>query len=140
MITSLDDLREQYLALEKQVEIQPESAIEPSCLLVFPYEYSENNSVVTIKTDEFSAVCPWTGLPDIGLLSIEYKPGMTCIELKSLKYYLLSYRSVGIVQEHAANRILEDLVNICNPEWIQITLAYNVRGGMETTVVASHGV
>ena len=140
MITSLDDLREQYLALEKQVEIQPESAIEPSCLLVFPYEYSENNSVVTIKTDEFSAVCPWTGLPDIGLLSIEYKPGMTCIELKSLKHYLLSYRSVGIVQEHAANRILEDLVNICNPEWIQITLVYNVRGGMETTVVASHGV
>jgi 7-cyano-7-deazaguanine reductase len=140
MITSLDDLKEQYLALEKQIETKPESIIDPSCLLVFPYEYLENNSVITIKTDEFSAVCPWTGLPDIGLLSIEYKPGTTCIELKSLKYYLLSYRSVGIVQEHAANRILGDLVNSCHPEWIQITLAYNVRGGMETTVVASQGV
>jgi 7-cyano-7-deazaguanine reductase len=131
-------LKEQYLALDKQVAIQLESSVDASCLLVFPYEYSGNNSVVTIKTDEFSAVCPWTGLPDIGLLSIEYKPGTSCIELKSLKYYLLSYRSVGIVQEHVANRILADLVDVCIPEWMKVTLAYNVRGGMETTVVASH--
>ena len=133
MVSNLDDLKGQYLALDKQVEIGPESVIDSSCLLVFPYEYSGNDSVITIKTDEFTAVCPWTGLPDIGLLSIEYKPGLTCIELKSLKYYLLSYRSVGIVQEHAANRILGDLVSVC-----RITLAYNIRGGMETKVVASH--
>lgn len=138
MVSNLDDLKDQYLALDKQVEIGPESAIDSSCLLVFPYEYSGNDSVITIKTDEFTAVCPWTGLPDIGLLSIEYKPGLTCIELKSLKYYLLSYRGVGIVQEHAANRILGDLVSVCTPEWMRITLAYNIRGGMETKVVASH--
>ena len=138
MTTNLDDIKGQYLALDKQVEIGPETSIDSSCLIVFPYEYADNDSVVTIKTSEFTAVCPWTGLPDIGLLSIEYKPGASCIELKSLKYYLLSYRSVGIVQEHAANRILKDLVDACDPEWMRITLIYNVRGGMETTVLASH--
>ena len=138
MTTNLDDIKGQYLALDKQVEIGPESSIDSSCLIVFPYEYADNDSVVTIKTSEFTAVCPWTGLPDIGLLSIEYKPGASCIELKSLNYYLLSYRSVGIVQEHAANRILKDLVDACDPEWMRITLIYNVRGGMETTVLASH--
>ena len=82
MTTNLDDIKGQYLALDKQVEIGPESSIDSSCLIVFPYEYADNDSVVTIKTSEFTAVCPWTGLPDIGLLSIEYKPGASCIEIK----------------------------------------------------------
>ena len=64
-----------------------------------------------IDTDEFTAMCPWTGLPDFGVLTVSYVPDRSCVELKSLKYYLLSYRGVGIVQEHAANRILNDLAS-----------------------------
>jgi 7-cyano-7-deazaguanine reductase len=77
---------------------------------------------VDIDTDEFTAVCPWTGLPDYGTLVISYIPGRSCIELKSLKYYLLSYRDVGIVQEHAANRILNDLVGACKPRFMKVVL------------------
>jgi len=87
-----------------------------------------------IDTDEFTAVCPWTGLPDYGVLTISYVPGDSCIELKSLKYYILSYRDVGIVQEHAANRILNDLVAVCQPQVMMITLDYKVRGGLHTAV------
>ena len=77
---------------------------------------------------------PWTGLPDYGTLLISYIPGGSCIELKSLKYYLLSYRDVGIVQEHAANRILNDLVACCQPQHMKISLDYKVRGGLHTAV------
>ena len=91
-----------------------------------------------IDTDEFTAVCPWTGLPDYGVLTISYIPSDSCIELKSLKYYLLSYRDVGIVQEHAANRILNDLVSVCQPQFMKIKLDYKVRGGLHTVVTVEH--
>ena len=74
-------------------------------MLTFQFEYPEQKTQVKLDTDEFTAVCPWTGLPDYGTLDITYVPGESVIELKSLKYYLMSYRDVGIVQEHAANRI-----------------------------------
>ena len=93
---------------------------------------------VEIDTDEFTAVCPWTGLPDYGVLTISYIPSDSCIELKSLKYYLLSYRDVGIVQEHAANRILNDLVSVCQPQFMKIKLDYKVRGGLHTVVTVEH--
>ena len=73
-----------------------------------PFEYSGSETEVTYETEEFTCVCPWTGLPDFGKLSIWYLPDQTLIELKSLKYYLLSFRNVGIIQEHAVNRILKD--------------------------------
>ena len=79
-------------------------------------------------------MCPWTGLPDYGTIEISYVPNRLCIELKSLKYYLFSYTNVGIVQEHAANRILQDLVKACDPLSMEITLDYNVRGGLHTKV------
>ena len=87
-----------------------------------------------LDTDEFTAVCPWTGLPDYGTLDISYVPAQSCIELKSLKYYLMSFRDVGIVQEHAANRILKDLVALCRPHSMKVTLDYRVRGGIHATV------
>ena len=91
-----------------------------------------------LDTDEFTAVCPWTGLPDFGTLTVRYVPDRTLLELKSFKYYLLSYRQVGIVQEHAANRILQDLVAVCRPLRMSLTLDYKTRGGVHTTVEVSY--
>jgi 7-cyano-7-deazaguanine reductase len=114
-------------------------AITPDVLEVFPYEYAGRRAVVDISTDEFSAVCPFSGLPDFGTLTVSYLPSDTCIELKSLKYYLTSFRNVGIYQEHAANRILDDLVACCNPPWMKIVLDYRLRGGIHTVVAVEHG-
>ncbi len=91
-----------------------------------------------MDTDEFTAVCPWTGLPDYGTLYIAYVPSHSCIELKSLKYYLLSYRDVGIVQEHAVNRILKDLVALCRPHSMKVSLDYKIRGGIHTSVSVAY--
>jgi len=97
-------------------------------------EFNEKNELITIETDEFSAVCPFSGLPDIGKLLIEYYPdGGKIIELKSLKYYLVSFRSVGVYQEQATKIIYEDLKNILDTERIRVTMIYNIRGGMLTT-------
>jgi 7-cyano-7-deazaguanine reductase len=114
-------------------------AITPGVLEVFPYEYAGRNALVEISTDEFSAVCPFSGLPDFGTLTVSYLPSDTCIELKSLKYYLTSFRNVGIYQEHAANRILDDLVTCCDPPWMEIVLDYRLRGGIHTVVTVEHG-
>ena len=137
-MATINELKEQYEGLDQELPWKGEEAVDPSCLLTFQYEYPDQRSQVEIDTDEFTAVCPWTGLPDYGVLTISYVPGESCIELKSLKYYLLSYRDVGIVQEHAVNRILNDLVAICHPRSMKITLDYKVRGGLHTTVSVEH--
>ena len=133
-MTNVDSLSEAYTKLEHSFEIQGEEAIDASCLLAFDYEYPEQESEISLDTDEFTAVCPWTGLPDFGTLTIRYVPDLKLLELKSLKYYLLSYRQVGIVQEHAANRILQDLVSACRPHRMAVSLDYKTRGGIHTTV------
>ncbi len=134
------DLQERYTQLDQYLDlpVQGTEAIKTACLLAFDYEYPGSNSEVVISTEEFTAVCPWTGLPDQGTLTIRYVPDSLCIELKSLKYYLLSYRSVGIVQEHAANRILDDLVRLCSPQRMSLELDYLPRGGLHTVVTAHH--
>ena len=137
-MATIQELKEQYQGLDQELPSKGEEAIDPSCLLTFQYEYPNQQSQVEIDTDEFTAVCPWTGLPDYGVLRISYVPGDSCIELKSLKYYLLSYRDVGIVQEHAANRVLNDLVAVCQPRSMKITLDYKVRGGLHTVVTVEH--
>ena len=133
-MATIPELKEQYENLSRGLPVKDEQAIDARCLLVFQYEYPDQESQVTVDTDEFTAVCPWTGLPDYGTLKILYVPGQSCIELKSLKYYLLSYRDVGIVQEHAANRILKDLVAVCQPRSMKVTLDYRLRGGIHTSV------
>ena len=133
-MATVSELKNQYQNLDQELPTKNEEAIDPSCLLTFQYDYPDQRSQVCIDTDEFTAVCPWTGLPDYGTLIISYIPGRSCIELKSLKYYLLSYRDVGIVQEHAANRILNDLVAACNPRSMKVVLDYKVRGGLHTAV------
>jgi 7-cyano-7-deazaguanine reductase len=137
-MATIPDLREKYESLDRRVVIKGEEAIDTQCLLAFQYEFPEQESEVSIDTDEFTAVCPWTGLPDYGTLYITYVPSHSCLELKSLKYYLLSYRDVGIVQEHAANRILKDLVALCQPRRMKVTLDYKIRGGIHTAVSAEY--
>ena len=137
-MATVSELKDQYQNLDQELPSKNEEAIDPSCLLTFQYDYPDQRSQVDIDTDEFTAVCPWTGLPDYGTLIISYIPGRSCIELKSLKYYLLSYRDVGIVQEHAANRILNDLVAACNPRSMKVVLDYKVRGGLHTAVSVEH--
>ena len=133
-MVTIPELKQQYESLDRQVQVLEEAAIDAECLLTFEYEYPEQESEVSIDTDEFTAVCPWTGLPDYGTLQVTYVPGHDCIELKSLKYYLLSFRDVGIVQEHAANRIIQDLVACCRPRRMKVTLDYKIRGGIHTAV------
>lgn len=137
-MATIQELKDQYLGLDQELPSKGEEAIDPACLLTFQYEYPEQQSVVEIDTDEFTAVCPWTGLPDYGTLLISYIPDGSCIELKSLKYYLLSYRDVGIVQEHAANRILNDLTACCQPRSMKVSLDYKVRGGLHTAVTVEY--
>lgn len=137
-MASIPDLKDEYESLDRRVLIRAEAAIDAECLLTFQFEYPEQETQVQLDTDEFTAVCPWTGLPDYGTLDITYVPGQTVIELKSLKYYLMSYRDVGIVQEHAANRILNDLVDLCQPRSMKVTLDYRVRGGIHTAVTVRY--
>ncbi|MDE2778123.1 MAG: preQ(1) synthase [Chloroflexota bacterium] len=137
-MTTIPELKDQYEGLDRRVDIRQDAAIDTECLMAFQYEYPGQETEVIIDTDEFTAVCPWTGLPDYGTLTITYVPGESCIELKSLKYYLLSFRDVGIVQEHAANRILQDLVACCRPRRMRIKLDYKVRGGIHTDVIVEY--
>ncbi len=113
-------------------------AVQPDVLETFPYEYPHRDAEVVIATDEWNCVCPFSGLPDFGRVEIVYVPDDRCLELKSVKYYLTSFRSVGIYQEHAANRILEDLVRACGPKRMRVTLDYRVRGGIHTVVTVEH--
>jgi 7-cyano-7-deazaguanine reductase len=105
-------------------------AIDVDILETFPYE-GPRQEIVT-ETDEFSAVCPFSGLPDFATLIIAYVPEACCVELKSLKYYVTSYRNVGIYQEHATARMAEDLFSLLAPQSLSVTTIYNVRGGFET--------
>jgi 7-cyano-7-deazaguanine reductase len=93
---------------------------------------------ITISIPEYTSICPRTGLPDFGTLSIQYLPGRRCLELKSLKYYILAYRALGIFYENAVNRILEDVVRACRPKWAVVRGVFSTRGGMRTTVEARY--
>ena len=138
-MTSVKDLQEKYENLDIRFRDSEENVINTNLIMCFDYEYTESGAEVVIDTDEFTAVCPWTRLPDFGTLTVSYVPNKLCLELKSLKYYLLSYSGVEIVQEHAANKILEDLASACNPFKMSVKLDYKIRGGLHTTVKAELG-
>ena len=114
------------------------SKICSSVLQSMPYEYRGNDIEVVIKTDEFTCLCPWSGLPDFADITVCYIPGTSVIELKSLKYYLHSFRQVGIVHESAVNTVLKDLVKCISPKSMTVEMAFKVRGGIKTTVKAEH--
>ena len=122
----------------KRFDIQQEDDIDVAVLEAVPFAYPDSATEVVYETDEFTFVCPWTGLPDFARLVIRYVPHNSLVELKSLKYYLTSYRNVGILQEHAVNRILQDLVQLLQPASMVIEAEYKERGGLKTKVVARY--
>ncbi len=107
-------------------------AIRPELIETFAYENPAQRNEVTVETDEFTAVCPWSGLPDFAKITVKYVPLKDIIELRSFKYYLYSYRNVGIFQEHLTVRILNDLVKACAPMEMTVITDYNIRGGIHT--------
>jgi len=94
--------------------------------------------VVEIQTPEFTSVCPKTGLPDHGEITIQYVPGKLCLELKSLKMYMIAYRNLGIFQENAVNRILRDVVAACDPVEATVIGEFTPRGGVFTKITAAY--
>lgn len=93
---------------------------------------------ITIVDPEYNAICPKTGLPDFGTVTIQYEPDRKCIELKSFKMYMTAYRNVGIFYENAVNRMLRDLVRAVDPVWMTVTGEFNARGGIKTRIDARH--
>jgi len=93
---------------------------------------------VNIEFPEFTCICPRTGLPDFATLKIEYIPDKKLIELKSLKYYFVTFRNVGIFHEYVINQILEELVAACKPRQLKVAGDFNVRGGIKTTITAEY--
>ena len=127
----------EFLPLDKKLPFQGLEAIQPQLLETFPYEYRERETEIEITSDEFTAVCPYSGLPDFGSITIRYVPDEYCVELRALKYYLLTFRNVGIYYEHLVNRVLDDIVSCCSPRRITVEADYRVRGGLKTRVSVS---
>ncbi len=125
--------------LDRRYDIEGVESIDVDVLETFPYEYPGRDVVISIDTNEFTAVCPFSGLPDFAILHINYIPKDEILELRSVKYYLLSFRGVGIYQEHVVNRILDDLVHCCKPKWMQIVADYTIRGGVHTVASVEWG-
>ncbi|MBT3362869.1 MAG: NADPH-dependent 7-cyano-7-deazaguanine reductase QueF [Chloroflexi bacterium] len=119
-------------------DIHSDDDIRPDLLESIPFEYAGSLTEVTYETDEFTSVCPWTGLPDFATLIIKYVPDRELVELKSLKYYLTTYRNVGILQETAVNRILNDLVDLLKPVSMAVEGYFKERGGIRTDAVARY--
>ena len=98
----------------------------------------EKDYTIRIRIPEFTCLCPKTGQPDFATLNLEYVPGKRCVELKSLKLYVWSYRDQGAFHEAVTNQILDALVKACEPRFMRLTAKFNVRGGVYTTVIAEH--
>jgi 7-cyano-7-deazaguanine reductase len=107
-------------------------------LELFDNPRPQRDYVINIRCPEFTSVCPKTGQPDFGEIVIEYTPAAKCIELKSLKYYLQSYRDKGIFYESLTNQILDDLAAACQPKWMKVTSKFTPRGGITTDVVVEY--
>jgi 7-cyano-7-deazaguanine reductase len=107
-----------------------------STIATFPNPCPGRDYEIAISCPEFTSVCPMTGLPDFGEIRITYVPEAACIELKSLKFYLIAFRNRGIFYEHATNQILDDLVAAVQPRRMRVVGDFSVRGGIKTTVTA----
>ena len=134
--------REQFQAHDRMLPFKGEDAIDTKALECFDYEYADKGAASDVEivttTNEFTSVCPFSGLPDFAEVTITYTPDRKCIELRSLKYYLMSYRDVGIWYEHLVNRMLDDLVRAAAPKKMTIVIRVNARGGLASTVRAEY--
>ncbi len=125
--------------LEKNIKYNIESPdiVKADVLDAIEYGYKSRRDIdIVIRQFEYTSVCPMTGLPDIGCITIKYRPDTKIVELKSLKFYLLQYRNVGIFYEHLVNRILDDLVAVLEPKSMEVTGDFTARGGITTKVAA----
>jgi 7-cyano-7-deazaguanine reductase len=125
----------------------------PELLETFPNPYAKRDYEIHMDCDEFTSLCPVGGVesdasdldllrggaPDFGTIRVTYVPGDLCVELKSLKFYLWSFRNEGIFYERAVNRILDDLVAASKPKWMKVVGDFNVRGGIKSVITATHG-
>ena len=114
------------------------TAMSSGALETFPNPRPERDFEIEIHCPEFTSMCPKTGLPDFGTIHVTYVPDQLCIELRSLKYYLLEYRSRGIFYENATNQILDDLVAACSPRRMVVVGDFTPRGGIKTSVTARY--
>ena len=105
---------------------------------VWTNQYSDREYTVYLDIPECTCICPKTGLPDFVQFKIEYVPDKTCVELKSLKMYIVGFRDVGIFHEHLVNRVLDDFVKSCRPKRVRVEAIVSPRGGIQTTVVAQY--
>jgi len=124
---------------EKNIKynIKSPDTVKADVLDGIEYEFKSRRDIdITIKQPEYTSLCPMSGLPDMGCITIKYRPDTKIVELKSLKYYLLQYRNVGIFYESLINRILDDLVSVLEPKFMEITGDFTARGGITTTVSA----
>ncbi len=126
-------MKSKYEGLQSKVRSMKTPAIE-----TWKNQYPDRDYVITIDIPEFTSICPKTGLPDFAIIAIKYIPDILCIELKSLKYYTIFYRDVGIFNEHVVNKMLDDLVKACDPRWMEVVGEFNARGGIKTTVKAEY--
>ena len=111
---------------------------QPVVLETFPNPRPERDYQIEIRAPEFTSVCPKTGMPDFGEIRITYVPDASCIELKSLKYYMNDFRNKGIFYEAVTNQILDDLVATCSPRRMTVVGDFTARGGITTTVTAEY--
>jgi 7-cyano-7-deazaguanine reductase len=125
--------RSSYEGLQENIHGLKTPAIE-----IWKNQYPANAYVVHMDIPEFTCICPKTGLPDFAVIDIEYIPGAYCVELKSFKEYLMSYRGIGIFHEHLTNKVMDDFVKACRPRWMKITTRFNPRGGITTTVTREY--
>lgn len=107
-------------------------------LETFKNEHPERDYVITHIAPEFTSLCPKTGQPDFATIELEYVPDELCIELKSYKFYLNSYRNDGIFFESVTNKILEDLVEVCKPRYMRVIAEFNTRGGISSVIDAEY--
>ncbi len=124
-------MKSSYEGLQSKVRSMTLPAIE-----VWQNQYPDREYTDHLECPEFTCICPKTGLPDFGAITVDYIPGKDCVELKSFKLYLVAYRDVGIFHEHLVNRILDDLVQACKPKWMRVEGEILPRGGIYTSVAA----
>jgi 7-cyano-7-deazaguanine reductase len=129
----MSKIRSNYEGLQEKIRKLKTPEIE-----TIKNKYPDKDYVITLETSEFTCVCPKTNLPDFATIIIEYIPDKLCVELKSYKLYLYSYRNVGIFHENVANRILDDFVKTSNLRWAKITVVFNIRGGIKTTITREY--
>jgi 7-cyano-7-deazaguanine reductase len=122
-------------------KINPQETITHKFKLLetFDNSFPDRNYLIVHRAGEFTSVCPKTGQPDFGTITISYIANKKCVELKSLKFYLQSYRNEGIFYEDVTNRILKDLVKCLKPKWMEVKGEFSVRGGLQSSVIAAHG-